>query len=205
MSDAAFTTTIQLLEHAQRGDDRAVDDLFTRYLPIVRQIAALRTGRSLRRLVSDEDIVQEAMLRAFRGLHRFEPRSEGTFRDWLAKCVETALVDEIRAATRKKRGSGKVRPFSDATDGEDCRISHYVLEPEAGSPSKVAIGREVEERIEEILLSMKSHQREVIVLRQLCGMSYREVADAMGLEKEGTARQLCARALAKLRQELGAA
>src|SRR5262245_12995939 len=88
--------TILLVRAAQRGDAEALEALFTRYLPRVRQIVALRLGWRLRQLLEVDDIVQEVLLDAFQGLGQFEPRSEGSFRNWLARTVEREIVDTSR-------------------------------------------------------------------------------------------------------------
>jgi RNA polymerase sigma-70 factor (ECF subfamily) len=67
------------------------------------------------------------------------------------------------------------------------------------TPSAILYGKELEERFEVALLELKDNQRELIILRQLCGMSFDEIAEATG-SKEGTVRKTIARALEKLEQ-----
>jgi len=54
----SFGTTVNLLRSARSGDREALDSLFKRYLPRVRQIVAIRTGQRLRELEDLEDLVQ---------------------------------------------------------------------------------------------------------------------------------------------------
>jgi DNA-directed RNA polymerase specialized sigma24 family protein len=98
---------------AQEGDRRALEELFARYLPRVRQIVALRMGRRQRQILEVDDVAQEALLSVFRGLERFEHRSQGSFRNWLARCVESQVAGAARKAGARKRGGGKVRLFCD--------------------------------------------------------------------------------------------
>jgi RNA polymerase sigma-70 factor (ECF subfamily) len=163
----------------------------------VRQIAALRLRRPLREICEVDDVVQGALLKAFKGLDRFEERSEGGFRSWLARCVESEIVDRLRSARALKHGEGRVRRFGDL---ERDSLSSAVFAGFGPTPSQVASARELGERIEAALLEMPSHHREVIILRQLCEMSYAEIAKAMGFAEEATARKVLSRALKRLRE-----
>ncbi|MBI4606901.1 MAG: sigma-70 family RNA polymerase sigma factor [Planctomycetes bacterium] len=196
-----FGTTLRLVDAAQKGDSRALEDLFTRYLPRVRQIVALRLGRKLRQLLEVEDVVQETLLVVLRGLHRFEARDEGSFRNWLARCVECEIATQARKHGAKKRGAGKALRFGD----RDATLLHSSMIAAPGaSPSQLARARELSERIEAALLDMPEHSRELIVLRNLCGMSYAEVAAALGFARESSARVAYFRALKKLKEKVGA-
>lgn len=187
--------TITLIRRYQGGDRDAVERLFTRYLPRVRQIVALRTSRSVSSLAGEDDIVQEAMVRAFRNLDHFQESSEGTFRDYLARCVESSIRDAWRHGTAARRDERRTRH-----PGFD--LSTLLLRANE-TPSQVVSARELQARIEGALLEMDDRKREVIVLRHLCGKSYAEVATDLGLGREGTVRVLCFRALEELKSRVG--
>jgi RNA polymerase sigma-70 factor (ECF subfamily) len=191
--------TIKLVRSAQGGDRPALEALFARYLPRVEQIVTLRMGRKLRQIVDPDDIVQQALLKAFQGLDRFEERSEGSFRNWLASCVETEILMRLRSDRAIKRGGGKVQRFGDAA-------SHIMLSSilagDGPSPSEVVRGKELSERIHDVLMDMPEHHREVIILRHLCEMSYVEIAQSMKLGSEQTARKAVSRALKILKENL---
>jgi RNA polymerase sigma-70 factor (ECF subfamily) len=191
-----LSTTILLVTEAQRGDRSALERLFERYLPRVRQIVALRLGERLKRFLDAEDMVQEVLLDVFQGLKRFVHQTEGSFRNWLARCVECEIADAARGAQRKKRGGGRVLRFRDC-DSDFLRSSIFATDEL--SPSRAAMGKEINEEIEAALLQLPKHHREVIVLRHLCGMSYAEVAQSLGLHEEATARKAVSRALRKLK------
>ena len=113
VKDTDFGKTLELVRSAKAGDQQALDTLFRRHAPRVRQIVALRLGRSLRDFSTFDDIAQDAMIKAFTGLDGFEEKSAGTFRNWLSRCVETAIADHFRKKNRLKRGAGKERAFSE--------------------------------------------------------------------------------------------
>lgn len=194
--DRDLTATICLVGAAKKGDRQALESLFARYLPRVRQIVALRLGQRQRKFLEVEDVVQETLYTIFRDLDRFEQTSEGSFRNWLAKCVECKIVDLARNVEAKKRGGGQVRRFGDFA-GES--LSGSIFAGKCPTPSQVAQAKETEERLEAALLGLPAHYREVIILRQLCEMSYGEVARALGFREEAAARKACSRALAKLK------
>ena len=177
-----------------------MEQLFERYLPRVRKIVGIRMGLRLRQLADVEDLVQESLLKVFEGLERFEHRSEGSFRNWLSHCVETEIGGFARKVSAQKRGAGKVRRFGDY--GSGFLLSTSVLASSEPSPTELARARELEDRVEEALLAMPLPQREVILLRKLCELSYSSIADAMGLKTEAAARQACSRALQQLRKRL---
>lgn len=199
MPDSTWEDTLKLVTSAQDGNERAVEDLFARYLPRTRQIVAFRMGWRIQQLEEHDDLVQEALLRVFQGLERFESRSEGSFRSWVASCVECAIQDRLRHADRKKRGSGNVKRLGDLhPDG----LSDSIFAAQGETPSAVLQGKELEERIQECMLKLPDRFREVILLRAFCSMSYEEITTSLGFEREATARQAYSRAVRKLDQLL---
>ena len=195
--DREFGTTVRLVKAARGGDRRALGDLFSRYLPRVRQIVALRMGWRLQQITDIEDMVQQVLMRLLEGLDRFEARSEGAFRNWLARCVECEIVDHARHHGRKKRGGGQVRRLADF---DTSVLSSSIFADHQPSPSELAQAGELAERIEEALLGMPEHQRELIILRAVCGMSFSEVAEEMRISREGTVRVGFSRAMKKLKE-----
>ncbi len=107
-----FEQTVHLVRRAQTGDCDASAALFERYLPFVRQLVVLRVGKPLRDLGEDEDIVQQSLLEALRQLDGFEPRSEGSFRNWMVQLVENNIRDHWRRLHSQRRDGGRVKPFA---------------------------------------------------------------------------------------------
>ena len=197
--DEELDATLQLVRAAQTGDGAALDRLLERYLPRVRQIVALRAGWRVRQMVDIEDVVQDVLLRVLKGLEQFEVRSEASFRNWLARCVEREIVDTKRHETRQKRGGGNVRRFGDC----DASVLHSsIFGGDLSTPSAHARAGELADRLEDALLEMPEYQRELIVMRAVCGMSYSELAAELGIENEGAVRVAYSRALGILRQSV---
>ena len=194
-AEQEFQTTIRLVFDAQRGSSTAFEDLFQRYLPRVRRIVALRMGTRLRQFFDMEDIVQETLLKVFQSIGRFDHKSEGSFRHWMARCVECEVIDSARRLDAQKRGGRKVRRFGDC--GPEMTMIHVPIS-RGPTPSSLVQAKELEEKLDEALLEMRERPRELIILRQLCEMSYEEIAEVMGFPTESAARRAVARALKDL-------
>ena len=197
MTSTELETTLRLLNSAKTGNEAALNDLFSRYLPRVRRIVALRLGKSLDDMSAYEDFVQEALVRALSGIDRFEPRSVGEFRSWLAKCAVSAIQDEYRARHAKKRGRGREKRVSDLGDEP---LASWIFAGNDPTASKIASDRELADRIHAALLQLNERYREIIVLRHYCELSAAEIAERMGFESAGAVRLACHRAIAKLRE-----
>ncbi len=192
--------TSSLLRAAQQGDKPALEGLFSRYLARVTQMVALRLGVPPADVHVQQDLVQEALLSAFRSLDSFEHRSEGSFRNWLAGIVENRIRDYVRRRDAQKRSAGQVvaSPPTDASG----RQSPPPASPEP-SPSEHAMGHELEARIERALLDLGERYRRAFELRRLAEMSYEEIAEEMGLSGAASARALFARTLSKIADAVG--
>ena len=191
--------TLTLLRRAQAGDQVALSQLFAHVMPRVRQIVALRIRQKARQILDVDDVLQDVLLKAFRSFDQYVERSDATFINWLARCAETVVLDALKKFLAAKHGGGKVKVVSEY-DSDVLRNSIFISrEP---SPSAAARSLEFEQQAEEALLALPDRQREVIVLRKLCGMSYAEIAHELDGIQEGTARQLCHRALQRLREQL---
>lgn len=194
-----LSVTRGLVQAAQSGDDAALEDLFARYLPRVRRIVAGRMQATLRELADVEDVVQDTLLDAFRGLRGFDYASTGAFCNWLARSVQNKLSDRGRRTMAAKRGGGRVRRFADQAD---LSFAESIFPDNGPTPSEVAVGDEENARVERAMLLLGDRYREVINLRVWCGMSHAEVAETMGLTNENTANALFLRARSKLRRLL---
>ncbi|MCA8948453.1 MAG: sigma-70 family RNA polymerase sigma factor [Planctomycetes bacterium] len=186
--------TLVLIERAQSEDGTAMERLFERFLPRVRRIAAIRLGRTARDVHDIDDLVQEALLDAFRGLQNFDTCSDGRLLGWLGKIVENRLRSTLRQDNRQKRGGERVRRFADAS--QTFGPSKFAA---AGpSPSQNAVGAEMDARISGMIHELPEQQREIIILRLYCQLSYDEVAEELGLSGPDTARALYSRGLRAL-------
>jgi RNA polymerase sigma-70 factor (ECF subfamily) len=196
--DISLTASRILVDRARVRDEAAIEALFARYHERLRLALRRRLGDEYRRdLLDSEDAVHDGVVAALRELENFEYAGEGSFLAWLLRIAEHRVVERLRAQRTLKRDR---RRHSALTSAEEIAAA-------GPSPSEVASGREVEERIQRALLKMDAREREVIVLRRYFEMPTEEIRDAMGLPTAGAVRALLSRAQARLAAllDLGAA
>jgi RNA polymerase sigma-70 factor (ECF subfamily) len=179
-------STLHLLERARSGDPQAADQLFARYLPILRRWASGRLPYWARDVADTHDLVQETLLLAFRKIDTFEYRGVGALQAYLRQ----VLVNRIRLEFRKTSR----RP--DATTLDD------VHKDRGASPLEEAIGVEALERYESALARLRPEEREAIVARVEMGLTYEELAEALGKPTADAARKAAERALVRLAEEM---
>jgi RNA polymerase sigma-70 factor (ECF subfamily) len=174
-----------LVPLAQAGDRRAVEDLlrasYDRVYPVCRRIVGNGPDAA--------DAAQEALISVVRGLGRFDGRSR--YSTWLYRIAVNASIDELR---RRRRRPLLALPSTD--DGS------APPEPEVadGGPEEV-VGRL---DIESALLDLPLDFRAAVVLRDVCGLDYAEIAEVLSLPG-GTVRSRIARGRSLLAGRLGAA
>ena len=149
------------------------------------------------------EIVQEAFLRVYKGLATFEGSS--SFFTWLYRIVTNLSIDLIRKPGRKAAELDESRSVEDEPDAPLALISRI----DGADPLDVMRRKEIAARIQTALDALPSYHRAVILMREVEGMSYEEMAEAMGVSK-GTimsrlfhARQKMQRALADCYAEQG--
>ena len=192
--------TTYLVEQAQGKNKKALDQLFERYSPRVYRIVALRLGKRAREFGDVEDVAQEALIKVLKDLKQYEKESEAKFRNWVSTIVTNTIRDYLRHAKAAKRGGGTVRRFT------ECRIDNLadlILPSKDKRPSEIAQACELESLVEDAVLGLSEHHREIIILRHVCEMSHKEIGETIALN-ENAARQACSRAITKLKEALGA-
>jgi RNA polymerase sigma-70 factor (ECF subfamily) len=158
-------TDEELLQAARAGDDAALEALLTRH---ERQI--FRFG--LRMCGNEEDardVLQETLLAAFKGMHQF--RGDAQLSTWLYQVARSFCTKA------RRRGAGEP-PHHESLEGADARA---VSAPASG-PDDRAHAREMARVLQEALLALPESQREVVLLRDVEGLSAEEAAKVVGIE-----------------------
>jgi len=193
--------TFELLRRARGGDGGACTEIYQRFAPRVRGLAALHLGRTLHDLVDCDDILQQAMATAFERLDQFANRSEGAFVCWLAAIVESQVKNAARAAHAEKRGGGHVVRRADLGV---TTIAGLAGADRAASPSQAAGAAELDAQLERALLALGTPQRQIVYCRLVLEMGFAEIAADLGIASADSARALFHKAMAKLRERLDA-
>lgn len=156
-----------LVERAQGGDKRAFDQLVSKY--------QRKLGRLLSRFVRDpaevEDVSQEAFIKAYRALPSF--RGDSAFYTWLYRIgINTAknyLVSQgRRAPTTTEYDTEEAETFDDATQLRDIN-----------TPESLLLTKQIGDTINGAMDALPEELRTAIVLREIDGMSYEEIAGIM--------------------------
>ena len=123
------------------------------------------------------DLAQEAFVKAYKNLSRF--RFSASFYTWLCRIAMNVSIDHIR-----KQKNRRTQEFDDgiATKGPAGVIS---LAHHRGDPSKSIERKQLRARLSEALESLSDDQKEAIILREIDGLAYKEIAEIMGIP-EGT-------------------
>jgi RNA polymerase sigma-70 factor (ECF subfamily) len=179
----------QLVERVQRGDKRAFDLLVAKY--------QRKIFRLLSRLIRDqaevEDVAQEAFIKAYRALPNF--RGDSAFYTWLYRiAINTAknhLVSQgRRAPTTTEADIEEAETFD---DGEHLR--------DLNTPDSMLLSKQVGEAVNRAIDQLPEDLRTAIVLREIEGLSYEEIAESMNCPI-GTVRSRIFRAREAIAQEL---
>jgi RNA polymerase sigma-70 factor (ECF subfamily) len=149
---------------------------------------------ALRILGDDElaaDAAQEAFISAFRSISSFRG---GSFKAWLMRTVTNACYDELRR--QKRRPTTPLEP--DTTDGEEMDSPRWLADPNM-SPEQEAEADELEHAIQHCLENLPTDFRVVVVMADIQGLDYSEVATATRVPL-GTIKSRLARARLRLRE-----
>ncbi|HET6612079.1 MAG TPA: sigma-70 family RNA polymerase sigma factor [Kofleriaceae bacterium] len=166
----------ELVTRAQDGDSAAFRALFERYH---RRAFGLALGM-VKNPDDALDIVQDAFIKAHRHLSKFAGSS--SFYTWFYRIVMNLSIDHIRKARRKSR-----MDFDDALARAeaDAPASHGGLLPRilGQNPKKALVRKEIREHIGAALASLSDNHRAVLVMREVEGLSYEEMAVVMECSK----------------------
>jgi RNA polymerase sigma-70 factor (ECF subfamily) len=192
----------QLLQALRSGDAAAQGAILLRYQGWLRILARLQLDRRFQGKFDASDVVQLTMLEACRALPQFRGTTEAELTAWLRQVLARVLAHEMRRYQgTQQRDVGREVSLEQALAESSQRLGDLLAAP-GSSPSQQAARHEQEVLLAEVLARLPEDYREVILLRNLEGLSHDEVAERMG-RNPGAVRMIWVRALARLREELG--
>jgi RNA polymerase sigma-70 factor (ECF subfamily) len=151
----------ELVERTRRGELSAFGELVERHADVVFRVAARVVGPD-----EAQDISQDAFLRAFHRLSSF--RGTALFRSWLLQITHNAALN----ALARKRPAPVPRPHED--DGDEADAA-----PAEREPAAMLERSERSQRLEGKLRALRPVYRSLLVLRDLEGLSYEEIAEIL--------------------------
>jgi len=190
-----------LLTQARNGEDQHIGRLLQLYRNYLTILATAQLDARLRRRVSPSDLVQETMLGAFRDFRKFRGKSEGELIAWLRQILIHSLHHAYEMHFQAGRRDIRREISLDDVDRSSNRLAgiDQMLATQGESPSAPVRDRERAVAIADKLAKLRPDYRDVIVLRNLQGLSFEEVALRMD-RKPGAVRMLWLRAIEKFRQ-----
>ena len=178
-----------LVQRVQRGDKVAFEMLFTKYQ---RRVSRL-VSRFVRSDAEVEDIVQESFIKAYRALGSF--RGDSAFYTWLYRIAVNTAKNHLVSASK--------RPISltqfEKNDDDDFEEDHFMSD--AATPESELITKQIAETVNKTMNELPADLREAIMLREIEGMSYEDIADSMGCPI-GTVRSRIFRAREAISQKI---
>jgi RNA polymerase sigma-70 factor, ECF subfamily len=190
-----------LLSLARAGHVHALGQLLELYRNYLELLARLQISRRLRGKIDADDLVQETFLEAHADFTQFRGTTEAELAGWLRQI----LTSNAASLARRYYGTQRrdVRLERELADGfeESSRVLDQGLIAPQSSPSQQAAKREQAVLLADALKRLPEDYREVIVLRQLEGLSFPEVSRRMERSLDSV-KKLWMRALTRLRQVL---
>ncbi len=188
--DVTLSEDAILVDKAKSGDSSAFGELVEKYSNFVYRTVFFDVGNPQ----DAQDISQEVFIKAYKALSGFRYDSE--FSTWIFRIAKNTVFDFLRKKTKNKTIS-----VTDMT-GDDERKDFDIPDPnEKNDPEKCAISNETRRIVNECIKELSEEHREVIILRDIEGMSYAEISDILSLE-EGTVKSRLSRARNALKKKL---
>jgi RNA polymerase sigma-70 factor (ECF subfamily) len=192
----------ELIAEARRGRNDCLGTLLDLYRNYLNILARTQIDLHLRARASPSDLVQETFLHACRNFQQFRGNSEKELLGWLrrilihnlAKLVEKQVLAQKRDIRREISIESRRKVLEHSSD----RVEALLISP-CSSPSAQAQRREMSALVADQLAQLSPAYREVIVLRNLEGLAFDEVARRME-RTPGAVRVLWLRALERLRR-----
>ena len=173
----------KIIEKVLGGDANAFEELVLKYEKTVYNLAL--------RMVGDRDdafdMTQEAFIKAYGSLSSF--RGDSKFSVWIYRITTNVCLDFLRSKSRKQQVSLTV-----SDDDEDAQLD--IPDP-SSDPEQQLMQKMSMQSVEEGLKTLPDKQRQILVMRELGGMSYAEIGKALSIE-EGTVKSRIFRARKRL-------
>jgi RNA polymerase sigma-70 factor (ECF subfamily) len=202
MNRSADPDLEQVLRLARAGNRAALGEILEWYRNYLTLLARLQIGRRLRSKIDAADLVQETFLEAHRHFARFQGNTEAELVGWLRQILATNLAHLLRRYLGTQRRDVRLeQELALDLDHSSQVLGQAVAAPQS-SPSQQAARREQAVLLADALQRLPADYREVIILRQLEGLSFPDVARRMDRSLDSV-KKLWIRGLDQLRRALG--
>ncbi len=192
-----------LLARLEAGDERVVNELFTRYRERLRQMVRLRLDRRLQGRIDASDVLQEAYLEVARRAREYVARPTMPPFLWMRFLTAQKLLELHRhhLGARMRDAAQELSLCHRATPQASSVSLAEMLLGRLTSPTLAARRAEMQQKLQEVINSLDPLDREVVALRHFEELSNSEVAQVLGLSKTAASNRYI-RALARLKEML---
>lgn len=164
---------LELVERARQGDRDAFRELVEKYQ---RKVYSICYGM-LKDSEASLDVSQEVFIKVYRYLEKFNQKS--SFYTWLYRITVNMCIDYIRKHSKVQRVEYDDRLSHDGAEGDE-----HILPSTLGlHPDKVYGRKELREKMLEALNTLSEKHRTILILREVEGLSYEEIADVLNISK----------------------
>ena len=177
----------RLIQRSRAGDQLAFDELAGLYSRRLYNLGLKMLGNS----DDAADMAQDTLLKVYRSLAYF--RGDAAFSTWVYRIAANTCRDMLRSAYRRHEMN-----FSELED-EDGK-TEFVVADYSAFPEQILEERDTDAYLNQLIMGLKPKYRLVLALRELHGLSYQEIADAVHLDI-GTVKSRLNRARAAMRQQ----
>jgi RNA polymerase sigma-70 factor (ECF subfamily) len=181
---------ITLVKRVQNGDKQAFNLLVQKYQFRIKHLVS----RFIKDSSEQEDVVQEAFIKAYRAISRF--RGDSAFYTWLYRIAVNTSKNYLVAAGRRPPAQDVLADEFTSVGGTDRLV-------ESNSPEEIMQNDELVEAIRQSISTLPDELKEAIQLREFDGLSYEDIAAIMGCPI-GTVRSRIFRARATIEQAISA-
>ena len=194
--------SLELVRRFQAGSREALGTLFLHYEPRLLRIIRAKMRPWLRERVEPEDVLQETLLTATEKAPTSVFDSHAGILRWLSQIAQNRILDKVAYFRAQRRDSAReIRPGG---PHDDEAPTPEPQTPSLDSPSQVLQRRELEALVDEHVQALEPAAfREAILQRDYYEASWEEVAQAIGRETAGAAREVHRRAHVKLLSRMG--
>lgn len=200
MSQSRFE---DLIHRARAGDPTAENELLQKCRAYVSLIARAQIEGWMRTKFDASDLVQQTLLEAHQGIENFKGETEAEWLGWLRGILNHNTLDFARkyqgAAKRNVNREFSIDQVGGVSDNTDQR--QWELKDQTETPSRILLNREREILMAEAVAQLPEDYQEVIMLRNLQRLSFKEVAERMH-RSPGAVQMLWLRALNRLQDHL---
>jgi RNA polymerase sigma-70 factor (ECF subfamily) len=196
---SANTSTQGWIEQAVRGDRLAFQKLILLHHARLLALARRRMSADVRSRLEPDDLLQQVYADAMLKIDRFEDRGEDSFFSWLARILDSKLIDAQRRIHARARAVAREA----APPRQPSAFASLVQRAAVDSmtPSRVFARRESEALLHAALAGLSDDHRRILELRFIRGLSLARASEEMG-RTPAAVQMLCARALRSLRAAL---